>query len=553
MKIKKVTIHNFRSIKDQGFDLLDYSLLVGANNSGKTNIIDALRIFYEKEKWDKDDFSKFKTDDQESWIEVEFSLLDDEFTDLREEYKQEKNILKVRKYLKHPNRVKSNQSNIYGYEKGHLSDNLFYGAKNISEAKIGDIIYIPEVARVDEYTKLSGPSAFRDTLNFLVKKVIKNSQSFETLSKSFAEFNEKFKSEASNDGISIQNFIDDINKEIENWDVSFGVNINEIKPEDIIKNLVSHFLKDKHMEAQEMTIDSFGQGLQRHLIYTLIRLSTKYKEPPSKKEKKEFSPDFTLILFEEPEAFLHPSQQEILNQSLESLSKEGQQQVLISTHSTHFVSKNIDILPSILKLSKRNSATKVFQITNLELKNILIANKELKNILGEKNEDRDFDLEAIRYSLWLDPDRCCAFFADFVLICEGASEKILIDYLIKNKEIEPPNKEIYVLNAMGKENIHRYMNLFQELGVKHSVLYDADNNKGKHKKINDFLEKNIKDFTNKIDSFENILEDFLGIEKIEDPSKGYLKPLNVMWYYHNDKINAEKIEKFKIKIETLLS
>lgn len=553
MKIKKVTIHNFRSIKDQGFDLLDYSLLVGANNSGKTNIIDALRIFYEKEKWDKDDFSKFKTDDQESWIEVEFSLLDDEFTDLREEYKQEKNILKVRKYLKHPNRVKSNQSNIYGYEKGHLSDNLFYGAKNISEAKIGDIIYIPEVARVDEYTKLSGPSAFRDTLNFLVKKVIKNSQSFETLSKSFAEFNEKFKSEASNDGISIQNFIDDINKEIENWDVSFGVNINEIKPEDIIKNLVSHFLKDKHMEAQEMTIDSFGQGLQRHLIYTLIRLSTKYKEPPSKKEKKEFSPDFTLILFEEPEAFLHPSQQEILNQSLESLSKEGQQQVLISTHSTHFVSKNIDILPSILKLSKRNSATKVFQITNLELKNILIANKELKNILGEKNEDRDFDLEAIRYSLWLDPDRCCAFFADFVLICEGASEKILIDYLIKNKEIEPPNKEIYVLNAMGKENIHRYMNLFQELGIKHSVLYDADNNKGKHKKINDFLEKNIKDFTNKIDSFENILEDFLGIEKIEDPSKGYLKPLNVMWYYHNDKINAEKIEKFKIKIETLLS
>ncbi len=408
MKIKTITIHNFRSIKLQAFDLLSYSLLVGANNSGKTNIIDALRIFYEKEKFDNNDFPKFKTDDQESWIEIEFHLTDDEFAGLKEEYKQKNNTLKVRKYLKHPQRVKSNQSNIYGYEKGELSNNIFYGAKNISEAKLGDVIYIPEVAKVDEYTKLSGPSAFRDTLNFVVKKVVKNSQTFDTLSKSFTEFNDKFKADASKDGISIQSFIDDVNKEIENWDVAFGVNINEIKPEEIVKNLVSHYLMDKQIEGQEMPIDSFGQGLQRHLIYTLIKLSAKYKDGPVKKEKKEFSPDFTLILFEEPEAFLHPSQQEILNQSLGNLSKENNQQVLISTHSSHFVSKNINNLPSILKLYKKNGETQIHQITTEELKNILIANKELKEISGERIETKDMDLEAIRYSLWLDPDRCCA-------------------------------------------------------------------------------------------------------------------------------------------------
>ncbi len=552
MKIKKITIHNFRSIKNQNLNLLDYSLLVGANNSGKTNIIDALRVFYEKEKWDKDDFPKFETDDQESWIEVEFHLTDDEFLGLREEYKQEKNILKVRKYLKHPDRVKSNQSNIYGYEKGYLSNNLFYGAKNISEAKIGDVVYIPEVARVDEYTKLSGPSAFRDTLNFLVKKVIKNSKSFEELSKSFTEFNEKFKSDVSKDGISIQNFIDDINREIENWDVSFGVNINEIKPGDITKNLISHFLKDKHLGAQELTVDSFGQGLQRHLIYTLIRLSTRYKEPVSKKGKKEFSPDFTLVLFEEPEAFLHPSQQGILNQSLEDLSKEGQQQILISTHSTHFVSKNINVLSSILKLSKKICETKIFQITDSELKNILIANKDLKNILGQTIESRDLDLEAIRYSLWLDPDRCCAFFANFVLICEGASEKILIDYLIRNKEITLLDKEIYVLNALGKENIHRYMNLFKELGIKHSVLFDGDENKNNseyHTKVNEFITKNKNKLTLKIDSFKNNLEDFLAIPEESRPDK---KPISVMWHYQNKKIDDKKVKEFKTKISSLL-
>jgi len=217
MKIKSITIHNFRSIKDIKFNLNDYSLLIGANNSGKTNIIDALRIFYEKEKFDKEDIPKFKTNDQEIWIEIVFHLLDDEFENLKDEYKQVNNTLKVRKYLKssQSDRVKSNQSNIYAYEGDDLSNNLFYGAKNISEAKLGNVVYIPEVAKVDEYTKLSGPSAFRDSLNFVVKKVVKNSHSFESLSKSFTDFNEKFKTEATKDGISIQNFIDDVNKEIE--------------------------------------------------------------------------------------------------------------------------------------------------------------------------------------------------------------------------------------------------------------------------------------------------------------------------------------------------
>ncbi len=124
MKLKKVTIHNFRSIKHQTFKLHNYSLLIGANNSGKTNIIDALRIFYEKELkfLENRDFPKFPTDDRESWIELEFKLNDDEFKNLKDEYKQEDNTLKVRKYLKSsdPNRVKSNQSNIYGYERGIL-------------------------------------------------------------------------------------------------------------------------------------------------------------------------------------------------------------------------------------------------------------------------------------------------------------------------------------------------------------------------------------------------------------------------------------------------
>ncbi len=552
MKIKTVTIHNFRSIKEATLSLNAYSLLIGANNSGKTNVIDALRIFYEKEKFDKEDFPKFKTDDQETWIEIEFHLTDNEFENLKDEYKQSNNTLKVRKYLKssQSDRVKSNQSNIYGYEGGALSNNLFYGAKNISEAKLGDVVYIPEVAKVDEYTKLSGPSAFRDSLNFVVKKVVKNSPSFESLSKSFADFNEKFKTEASKDGVSIQKFIDDVNEEIKDWDVSFVIDIDEIKPEEIIKNLVSCYLKEKNLK-ESLDISSFGQGLQRHLIYTLIKLSTKYKEIPAKKEKKEFSPDFTLILFEEPEAFLHPAQQEILNSSLSEIASAENQQVLISTHSPVFVSKNVDDIPSLLKLAKNGAETSIYQIDENTRKTIFEENRELKEILGDETTERDIELESIRYCLWLDPDRCCSFFADIVLICEGLSEKALIDCLVKEKQLNFKNRRVYILNAGGKYDIPRYMNLFAGLGIKHSVLFDGDKNNDKNKKINEFIENKKNKFTSNTHKFvEGELEDFLEIEKVNDR---YKKPLNIMWHYRNGKIKQEKIDELIKIIDKLVN
>ena len=90
MRIKSVIIHNLRSIKEAKFDLSDYAVLVGCNNAGKSNILTALRIFYEDEiKFsERSDFPKFQTEDDESWIEIEYLLTNEEFKSLKEEYKR---------------------------------------------------------------------------------------------------------------------------------------------------------------------------------------------------------------------------------------------------------------------------------------------------------------------------------------------------------------------------------------------------------------------------------------------------------------------------------
>ena len=100
MKIDTIHIHNFRGIIDQTFQLGDYSLLVGANNTGKTTVMDCIRAFYEKDgysyKSDRDSPKKGK-EDGESFIEIEYCLSDEEYDSLAENYQIAPNRLKVKK------------------------------------------------------------------------------------------------------------------------------------------------------------------------------------------------------------------------------------------------------------------------------------------------------------------------------------------------------------------------------------------------------------------------------------------------------------------------
>lgn len=60
MKLTRIRIHNFRSMIDADIDIHDFIMLVGANNAGKSNFINALRCFYGDLKWTEDDLPKIK-------------------------------------------------------------------------------------------------------------------------------------------------------------------------------------------------------------------------------------------------------------------------------------------------------------------------------------------------------------------------------------------------------------------------------------------------------------------------------------------------------------
>jgi predicted ATP-dependent endonuclease of OLD family len=570
MKLKKIFIHNFRSLKDVEFNINDYSILVGENNCGKSNVLYALRAFYEEDgakfKYDID-FPKFETDDRESFIDLHFMTTDEEQINLRDEYKSKDKVLKVRRYFYSENNdiIKKNQSNIYGYEDGEISRNLFYGAKNVSQAKLGDVIFIPAVSKTDESFKLSGPSPFRDMLNFVMKRAVAESPSYSSLSEAFEIFNKEFREEDSKDGFSVNDLVGEINKEIESWKVQFNIDINPIKPEDIVKGLLTHWIEDERLDNTKLSVSSFGHGLQRHLIYTLIRLASKYQTKVSSK-KKEFRPDFLLILFEEPEAFLHPTQQENLRLSLKNLSNQEETQVICTTHSSHFVSKNSNELNCIVKLNRPDCDTKCFQLSKDDINKLNTENSELyirfcdllndpntaenlkkeinNNHLGEEIPDieKKSSEESFKFFLYLDAEKSSLFFANHVLLCEGASEKKFIDLLIDNELQTLRDKQVYVLNTDGKFNIHRFMTLLGKLGISHSVIYDSDGRGNYHSIINDFLEERKNAYTKELYSFDTNLENYLGIET---PPRRDLKPFNVIMNYFENNIPEDKINEMK--------
>ena len=563
MKINKFHIHNYRSIGDQTIQLGGYSLLIGANNSGKSNAIDALRTFYEKDlKFDYErDFPKFPADDDESWIEVEYTLSDTEAATIKDEYLIDPGRFRVRKWLYPQEKAKQG---LFGYESKKLSENLFYGWKNVGQAKLGSIIYVPAVSRLEEHTKLTGPSALRDLINDIIKPIIRSSAAFSSLTGQFKEFGSAIKTEETTDKRSLSGLEGKINEEIQGWGAVFNLEVTSPQEDDIVKNLIRYTVTDSKLD-KAMEAGSFGHGFQRHLIFTLVRIAASYSAPKPEPKKKEFAPELELLLFEEPEAFLHPPQQNELDTSLRQLASQTGRQVLAATHSPLFVSYNADDIADLVCFSKDNNKTQIGQIGRTRLMEIFEDNRALNKIFesadksgeaGDGDVDWDLELEETRHFLWLNPERCGMFFANRVLIVEGLSEQVVTNYLIKTGQISVGSRGAFVLEPWGKFNIHRFMNLLGGMQIKHAVLHDLDSGKTGKKKViqdgvNELIQKSRNDSTVTVDTIPKNLEAFFDLALSEGDR--WKKAAKILLAVKRNEVPVEKIEAFKKKVETLLA
>ena len=462
MKIENVVIHNFRSIVDASFVMQDYTLVIGANNAGKSSVIDALRCFYEADKESKfvyeRDFPKHGAVDKESWIEITYKLTVDENSSLKEEYQSENCRLTLRKYLHSAEKVRMGAI-FFKDGDGNISDNAFYGAKNVQCGKIGDLIYIPALSKVEDQTKLSGPSVLRDLISKIFESVVEGSKPYGILVDQVNKFSQDISELETDDHRSIRGFEKGFNESITDWGTEFALDIKTPTVSEMVKNMVSWHLRDIALNS-EHAIERYGSGFQRHFIYSLIRLSAEYLPHKNKGKAKDFTPNFTLLLFEEPEVFLHPQQQDVMARSLRKIASNDSWQVLCASHSPHFVSHNIRDLKSIVRIQKKDRTSNIYQVRASDLDSMLNVPPFDANIYpalaGKYNSIADPDIESIKFIILLNPFRAGVFFADRALLVEGTADQVLINKLIEDDKIKI-NSSVFVLDCLGKFNMFRIM------------------------------------------------------------------------------------------------
>lgn len=564
MKLTGVKIHNFRGILDQDMVLKGYSLLVGPNNAGKSSIIDAIRAFYEKDGFkfkEGNDFPHVETEDEESWVELEFSLGDEEHESLADNYKNESKTLRVRKYFKTVSKTgdgKTKAGSIFGYiDDGTLLDKPFYGARNVQSGKFGDVVYVPAISKVDEHAKLSGPSALRDLLTDIMTDVVEGGEAYTEFSARVQEFSDSVRNEKTSDDRSLSGFESELNEMLRPWESEFKLKFPPPSAAEIIKSMLGWDLFDQ-FHGKPQAIDYYGSGFQRHFIYSLIQLGSRYVGKKATTKSKDFAPALTLVLFEEPEAFLHPPLQEDLAQNLRKFAETENWQVLCATHSPQFVSKNAADIPAIVRLRRLGGEIRKFQIGEADWNSIVDANQTINTIANKcpnmaaklQTDDARPDMEAVKYFLWLNPDRASAFFANHVLLVEGPTEVALIGKLIDDEKIANVAPGFYVLDCMGKYNIHRFMNLLIHLGVSHSVIHDDDNNENEHAELNKLI-KNTghPGLTTTIKPVSGELEEILGLP---DAGSTHRKPQHALYTYQKGQIDANKLDAFCKLVEGCL-
>lgn len=450
--IKQITIKNYRSIKEISFNLVNYSLLVGANNSGKSNILNAVNLFLDsKGKPTKDDFCNLV---QSSKINISMAIND---TIISKEWE-----------------IKDGKVNITAkLDKEH---------QEILDQFVP--IYIPTIEKVEDTTKVTGTNVFGKILH-TISESFSNYKKYQEINKLIQEINKDQDSPIKEIEQKLQSSLDTSFTSYLTPNISTDLNA-----QDLFKSINIYFQDDKN---NKIAPGSIGSGMQRALIYNLIMLLNKLND-----QKK------YILLYDEPEVCLHPSQQRSLAFHLKK-ELSNTMQILVSSHSSIFAVSNTKNINSIIRVEYyKENGSKVYQVDTLD---------NIKDIYKSTFSNTTEYLDIYRYINWFNQERGQLFFAKGVLLVEGLTEKGLFEFLSdQNSEWSFLQKNhIYILDCTGKHEIIRWAEVVKKLNIPFGIIFDKDNDKTNHEDMN----TKIKELygSNIIESFSKDLEEYLGVTK----------------------------------------
>ena len=117
-----------------------------------------------------------------------------------------------------------------------------------------------------------------------------------------------------------------------------------------------------------------------------------------------------------------------------ALGKHADFQVVVSTHSAYFVSRNTADLTALCRLQQPDHIAEVGQISAADLGNMVLSNQKMNTIAAKYPkykpgpDDVAPDMECVKNFMWLNAERTGLFFARRVLLVEGPTEIAAVNH-----------------------------------------------------------------------------------------------------------------------------
>lgn len=231
-----------------------------------------------------------------------------------------------------------------------------------------------------------------------------------------------------------------------------AVNIGLPTAEELLADILSLQVRDD-AAAPTLSVDRLGDGYRSLLRLAILRT---YADLAADAKPSVF-------LIEEPEAYLNPHLRRYLGTTLRKLAKMGND-VILTTHDAAFVS--LPEYRTVMRVAKVGASSHTYRCT----------------------ASLDFTYERIAQKLRRGGN-AEVFFASKALLCEGQDDVAAARALLDHHDLDPDAASISLLDCGSRDSIPDYLRLMDELHIESLVITDGDKSKVKE---NDGTAKSVK-------------------------------------------------------------
>lgn len=428
MYISEIAIDGYKNCRDKSIISFHpgLNILVGENASGKTTIIDAIRMVLRDQEMghiSEDDFYKafdLTNEKKNICIDLKMSNLTPQekvtfLTWCNADFDAELHL----EVEKNPNTKGYYKKSIWG---GKAKSSAF----EEETFDYIDVIYLPALRDAEE--KLQNGRKSR--LALLLKHQYKNEDRMAALVEEFSNFNKSVISNKDHKFDELEQAKNGINNAmIQSMGNVFGQSVNLQFSENTFSSILQNIKMVFFPHIGEVDEEKFRDVAINSLGYNnLLYVATVFAELEIINKQNSL---FTVLLIEEPEAHLHPQIQSKLIKYLQSIAEQQKNlQIILTTHSAVIASSvNIE---SIIHISSKDFGISSMMISDFSLE------KNEKNYLNR----------------WMDITKSTLLFSKGVILVEGICEAMVIPALAP-----------FVLKKYNENNITKLPESLEEAGV----------------------------------------------------------------------------------------